>query len=497
MECLYKGESMKFVRLALVLWCLLSVVHTQAVLNPTLAVDSNSSGGFWSSINTAYNTQTNQILATWVTPEGLYGRLFSPNGLPDASPILLLNSEGEISIASSALTSSYNTQNNQFLITFVGVGESGYAIYFFIVDQAVGIIEGPTEALILPGNPFAAPACCYNSTTNQYGITVNNGDGQVCFAIINADGTVSSTTVIPGSVIASDTYTSSISYNSTNNQYLISWQTTTPTLVFVVYNADGSIDSGIGLVTVPFTIESGGELYSLLVPNIYNSRDNQYLIAWTTSIGNCYFAIYDASGSSVVAETPFALNTLDPSVYMFIVGTFNPTNNTYFLTWMGNDSNYYYSIINADGSIVVSEQLIPNYLSTGAQAGGRGSATYMPVFGGSIYINWINQYNSPFVNGFSAIYSNDPLGPLSTSTSRLNRFANYGEYFNQLAWWSLVNSSVTSYQLYRSTTLLATMPGTQMTYQDHNQSAYERILYKVVGYGVASSPLVLMYIQSS
>ncbi len=477
----------------LCLW-LLAGASAQAVLNPTLAVDSGSTGGFWSSITTAYNTQTNKILAAWVTPEGLYSTLFNPNGTPYALPTLLLEYGGAISIASSAISSCYNTQNNQFLIMFLGA-EGDYSMYFFIVDQTGALVSGPTVALTLTANPFSAPVCCYNSTTNQYGITSNNGDGQVCFVILNADGTVSSTTVIPGSTIASDTYTSSICYNSTANQYLISWQTSSETIVFAVYNANGTFDAGIGLVTVPFTPDLGDTVYSLTVPNIYNNN-NQYLMAWTTINGGCYFVIYDATGTPVVTATPFATSTIDPSLSMFITGAFNPVDSTYFLTWMGIDAKYHYCIVARDGTIIVPKQSIPNYLTTGASAGGLGCVTYMPISGGSIYMTWINGYNTPVVNGFSAVYSGTSLGPLSTSTTLLNRFANYGEFFNQLSWWSPINASVSSYQIQRLTTLLATVPGTQMTYQDHNQSPDEQVDYTVSGFGSATTPIVLIGIQS-
>lgn len=475
--------------------CLLSVGETQTGLNPSLAVDSGSAGGFWSSINTSYNTQTNLILANWVTPEGLYDRLFNSNGTPYSSPILLLSSD-DISIASSTISSCYNAQDNQFLITFLAAAESGYGIYFFIVNYAGVIVLGPTEAIHLDNNSFVAPGCCYNNTTNQYGITINNGDEQILFAILNADGTVSSTTTIPGSTVASDTYTSSIVYNSTNNQYLISWQNPTPAINFAVYNADGTIDAGIGLATVPFVTDPMDDPYSILVPTFYNSHNNQYLIAWVTGSGSAYFSIYDADGNQLVEATSFTTDSLDPAQNMVIAGAFNATNATYFLSWMGIDSSYHYSIINGDGSIAVLEQPVANYLATGANPGGRGTATYMPVLGGSMYISWVNQYNTPTVNGFSAVYSGAPLGPLSTSTTVLNRFANYGDFFNQLSWWSPVNSSVVSYQIYRSTTLLATLSGIQTTYQDYNQSPSGQALYKVIGYGAANSPLMLTYIQT-
>ncbi len=430
-----------------------------------------------------FNTQTNQFFVGWISGF-IYSSLYSPDGTQQSGPTLLVDNSGPVN-PFTLPGSCYNSTNNEFLISYLGQGAEVSA-WFNILDQNGNSIVGPTS-LENPGGDQANSLvlCCYNSTNNEYALTWGSVGNLCYFAVIDKTGNV----VVPTMAIADATinanggYNIFISYNSIDNQYFFTWQGLDNNPYYAIYNADGT-------VSIPATlIPSEGNINAPVLSSSYNSTDNQYLITWNDNTGDGFFAIYNAAGAAVVAATLFA-NTVSPTNYGSVLSSYNSKNNEYFLTWQGVDGNSHYAIYDADGVVFIGATTIPNV--TGVTDFGFVTNSYS-VNANAFFISWIG----PIVtqDGYYAVYTRTPPPPnppsQGTGQHNLNRFANYGEYFNTLQWHLSISSDVANYKIYRGDSLIATLPPTQTTYQENNQPN-KSVIYSITAvdiYGQESIPL--------
>lgn len=90
--------------------------------------------------------------------------------------------------------------------------------------------------------------------------------------------------------------------------------------------------------------------------------------------------------------------------------------------------------------------------------------------------------------------SSPPLPPAGISASALtNRFATQSDYIKIISWLASPTTDVTSYQISRNGTVIATVPSTQLSYDDHNQSKKTVNTYSVVALSAtgASTPVTI------
>jgi hypothetical protein len=179
------------------------------------------------------------------------------------------------------------------------------------------------------------PAVAYNSTNNQFMVVWTsdaNADGDV--TLYGATVTAATTTsfMIDN---GADAYRPAITYNSTDNQFLVVWQ------------RDGLIQSArldnSGNVLNNFSINSTN--VSLHPAVTYNSINNQYLVVWQEEVNNGEFEIVarrfsntgTGLGKVTVSTTGTAANkesrAQDPAV------TYNSTNNQYLVVWSADSSD--------------------------------------------------------------------------------------------------------------------------------------------------------------
>ncbi len=133
------------------------------------------------------------------------------------------------------------------------------------------------------------------------------------------------------------------------------------------------------------------------------------------------------------------------------------------------DPDPYYALFNADGSQVIASTIISNPYP----------ATNRPVYtcynstNGTNVITWDGYDSVSMLNyNYFAIFTPTPaIEPVTNlSASRLlNRFANYGEYFNRLTWKPSSTLDVVNYRIYNDWTLVATLSATATSYEVHNQ----------------------------
>ena len=143
--------------------------------------------------------------------------------------------------------------------------------------------------------------------------TAQNEDTQIGFTyfiIINSDGTLATKATPIPNVTGQPTanYSGSwVTHNTTNDQYLFTWLAVT---VDEVANTAFAIYSAQGTRVVPATIIRQDPLFntsSYPILSSYNSTDNQYLVTWmaidSAESYYAYYAILDHAGAIVVRYT--------------------------------------------------------------------------------------------------------------------------------------------------------------------------------------------------
>lgn len=251
------------------------------------------------------------------------------------------------------------------------------------------------------------------------------------------------------------------------------------------------------------------------VSNVYmatQSNTGTLFAAWVdNSTGNPMYATYNQN-SDTWSSAPIASVSAGPNVNL----TYQPSTGAMFAAWISNQT-IYYSIYNGSWS---TPQTIPGslpiqyftdvyLLGIGSQvfAAWGGAATLFPYY--SIYTNgsWstpqpiaqtqifgnpslaynasTNQvfaawepYNTPSYPYYST-YNLTTTVPV-TAKRVVNDFGTLTEVFYVLTWQAPSTITPSSYTIYRNGVLIATVPASQLTYEDHDVSAKVKYTYTVV-----------------
>lgn len=342
----------------------------------------------------SYNSQRDQFLLTWWNAD-------------EANiDIIIYNSDGSISVPYTILfngtitplsdvISCYNPNSDQYFVVWNEFNTSSAA--FAILDSSGNEVQGVT-AITGTHAPNDAVMCSYNSTTHQYFVSWVDAANAMFFAIINENGTAYKTeTSIPNaSGITTHGYRVFSSYNSVTNQYLVTWVGSNFKVYFAIYDATGT-------AVKTATAIPGYEGYSVAV-SCYNSINNQYFITWYDSSGT-YFSIYSASGTAVTSSEVIPGFVLS-NTYGPIYCSYNSTQNSYFLT--GTDSstlNTAYTILSDQGEVIVTPATISNP---------TGLATHKMVYSSfgstsdEVLISWVADDLTTIFKGYFALYSFSP-----------------------------------------------------------------------------------------
>ena len=242
--------------------------------------------------NIAYNSTANNYLSVLGTGNNLNGQLLNTNGTISGSSFVISNASGN-QINPEIV---YNPSTDQYLVVW-GDSRNNYGVYAQLVN-ANGTLSG-SEIFISNGAYWQGrPGVAYNSTDNEYLVSWGDIRGAANYEIyaqrIDSNGALSGSDFL---VTGADTgYDLGIDYNSADNQYLIAWsEGDNPNRnVFAQrVNANGTL-SGAALTISNAT----GNQYS---PNVaYNSSaDNQFLVTFTdgSSGSNLYGQLVNGSGT--------------------------------------------------------------------------------------------------------------------------------------------------------------------------------------------------------
>lgn len=222
------------------------------------------------------------------------------------------------------------------------------------------------------------------------------------------------TEVTPDPMYEYTVYSVFSSYNSLNNQYLLTWHSTDDltgdciSAAIYSYNSNGTW-SGNELILIPAdqNIDTGSEVVSC-----YNRHSNEYFITWDNSGGSIEFVIVDANAQIVVDITDIDTSVGDLGD---VQCCFNSTSNQYFVTWgktpTGFAAELYFAIVNEDGTIA-----LPATQITGATAD---SATPFCCYNSrdnQYLVSWVDN-DSPH-NPYFILY--DAFGNIVTSATAID-----------------------------------------------------------------------------
>lgn len=426
-----------------------------------------------------FNTQTNQFFLPWKSDSNnyIYCNFYDTQAHQIGSSLGIVNQA-----VLNQPTCCYNSKNNQFLITYLAQSDSRNYPYFNILDEASNSIIGPVQIPnYTPSDADQANSlafCCYNSINNQYVITwgsLGYGYGICYFAVINADGSIAiNTTEITDSRLSTaGGYNVAVSYLANENRYCFSWQDyITRNPYFAIYNNDGTVFSAARAANLSMSFNG----VSTIVASSFNSKNNTYLITANDEDGNGYGWLYINDDSSPLLTFVNFYENLFPNIGgNCILSSFSPTSNQFFLTSQNIDYNSQCLVLDENGSYMLLST-IPN--PSGVVDDSFVTNSYSATTD-SFFISWTGPLIPAY--GYYTIYTKEPVPPQNLAGQQLlNRFANYGEYYNQLSWTLNPLINIESYWVYRNGERVAVLPNTQNSYVEHNQQPHTPVTYRVL-----------------
>jgi len=251
--------------------------------------------------------------------------------------------------------SSYNSTNDQFFLTWWDINENNINFMAYNSDESIAV---PATALFTDTiTPLSDVVSCYNSHLDEYFVVWNEyTTASPMFTVLDSDGNViEPMTALSVNEASTPVANVSCSYNSTDHQYFLTWVNSTAQSFFAIVNEDGTEEVAETEIPNVDGVQTGG----VNLISSYNSTENQYFLTWGGSDFGVYFAIYDATGAAVQTATLIP----DSNGYSDVANCYNSTNNQYFIPWRDGSGIVYFSIYNEDGTQVSSPQEISDFSS--------------------------------------------------------------------------------------------------------------------------------------
>ncbi|HEX6457912.1 MAG TPA: DUF11 domain-containing protein [Thermoleophilaceae bacterium] len=311
----------------------------------------------------AYNTRHNEHLVVWVaTGNGtvaIYGQRIDQDGNAIGGPFQISdNSTAKAQNTSEPPTVTYNPVADEYLVAWgarpTGGGEDVYV-------QRVAA-DG---TLLLPADELISDTGTYSDLETQE--PVYSPDSNEYFVVWKADGSTGGQQIYgqrlaaDGSQIGSDIQISqmtgqaddavSLAYNSREHEYLAVWRGFQTGAEDEIYGQRLSL-TGAEIGTNDFQISDMTASGTANPPRVaYNSRDDQYLVAWTGDFGTgndqVFIQLLDAAGNKVGAQAPISDDTVEafrPDI------AYNPNSDEYFVSWHNGDNEVHGQYLSAAGA---------------------------------------------------------------------------------------------------------------------------------------------------
>jgi uncharacterized repeat protein (TIGR01451 family) len=311
----------------------------------------------------AYNSRHDEHLVVWVaTGNGtvaIYGQRIDENGTAISGPFKISdNSTTKAQSLNEPPTVTYNPVADEYLVAWgalpTGAGEDVYV-------QRVAT-DG---TLLLPADELISDTGTYGDLETQE--PVYSPDSNEYFVVWKADGSTGGQQIYgqrlaaDGSQIGSDIQISqmtnqaddavSLAYNSREHEYLAVWRGQQTGGEDEIYGQRLSL-TGAEIGTNDFQISDMTTNGNANPPRVaYNSRDDQYLVAWTGNFGSgndqVYTQLLDASGGKIGAQAPISDDTVEafrPDI------AHNPNSDEYFVSWHNGNNEVHGQYLSAAGA---------------------------------------------------------------------------------------------------------------------------------------------------
>ncbi len=349
----------------------------------------------------AYNSQTNEYLVVWQGREGvwlndtpflyeteIYGQRINAAtgdevGVNDFR-ISDMGVDGNPLINAFDADVTYNSMDNEYLVVWAADDDTNILNdeEFEIFGQRLGADGaeiGANDFRISDMGPDGSPAyiaidpaVAYNSTNNEY-LVVWEGDDNI-FPLVDeefevfgqrlgADGAEIGANDFrisdagPNSNVTYDATTPAVTYNSTDNEYLVVWNADDDTASLTdneqeIYGqrlSSAGLEIGSNDVRISDMGPDGDQNYDAIKPSVvHNNLNNEYLIVWMgdddiAPLIDDYFQMFgqrlNASGVEV-GSNDFLISDIDPNISLNFHSpkssvVFNDNNNEYLVIWVG------------------------------------------------------------------------------------------------------------------------------------------------------------------
>jgi len=335
----------------------------------------------------AYNSANKEYLVVWASNQNreyeIWTQRYSAvNGMPIGSSFKVsdMGPDNSDSYGANAPAVTYNSTNNEYLVVWYGDNDEGAVvrneaeIWGQRIDAATGKEIGPNDFRISnmgpDGNPAADgrfPDVIHNSKNNEY-LVVWYGDAffdeknEIWGQLVTATGTQKGkdfriSFMGSNGDITYGGYDPAVTYNSTNNEYLVVWfgSQAQGELVAEEYEIWGQriTSAGKAIGTKGFRISDLGddgvrEIDAKSPEVVYNSKANEYLVVWAGNINSADYRIFGqrltASNGNEIGSNDFQIGTSGPDNVLpsqnhVVDVSYNETDNQYLVVWNAHAYN--------------------------------------------------------------------------------------------------------------------------------------------------------------
>jgi hypothetical protein len=298
----------------------------------------------------AYSSRTHQHLLVWQDARhgtNIYVRLMNTDGTPAGADFALTS----VPSGQSNPAVAYNSESNEFLVTWQDTRNGNYDIYGQRVSATGTLIAG-AFVISNASSHQINPAVAYNSEANEFLVTwqdIRSGNYDIYGQRVDATGTLTAGAFIisnaPGYQINPE-----IAYNSESKEFLVAWQDPrngNDDIYGQRVDASGSLTAGNFVI-------SNASSYQTSPSVAYNSQSKEFLIAWQDMrSGNLdiYGQRVDAAGSLTAGNfviSNASRTQANPAI------AYNSASNEFLVAWQDDrngDADIYGQWVDATGTL--------------------------------------------------------------------------------------------------------------------------------------------------
>jgi hypothetical protein len=359
-------------------------------------------------------------------------------------------------IVTPTIQNSWVSSNSSgFITTWVSSVQNGLGFtYSSFSSNQGGLWSTPAQLsatnTVAPFSTTAANAngfvvCWYDYCSgNGYAKYSSNGTNWSTLIDITSSGYVSSPLMITASA----------------NGFMTAWQEfSTPTVsAYISYSATGTT-WGTPILVSQITNFRENHIISIA------SSDAGFMLAWINEENVSYSSFSTDNGQTW--STPSQISDDHApgcnSPFVSLCGT----SFGFVASWVSN-SGVALASLSTDNGQTWQTPIALNSSGSPAELSVEYTTVNATAFEDGCMFTWLD-YSGNAISCYATF--EEAVNPVTNLSGKhlLNRFINCGEYFNSLSWTS-ESGEIANYLIYRNGILIATLPSSQTSYEDHNQS---------------------------